>query len=154
MLGRTETRTRDRIYCQTMRTVRDISRDDRARIATCSLRTLTDDGLKANYSIDYHYFISYNNANKNTPSCGRCSKLQLNGMNCVALLLFQYHFISTFTKSHVANKGMVLGNEYLSFQTCRVWNFFRGIQRVKKLDRPAKSGPLSGLADVPTLRFL
>ena len=25
-----------------MRTVRDISRDDRARIATCSLRTLTD----------------------------------------------------------------------------------------------------------------
>ena len=52
MLGRTETRTRDRIYCQTMRTVRDISRDDRARIATCSLRTLTD-RLKANYSIDY-----------------------------------------------------------------------------------------------------
>ena len=42
MIGRTETRTRDRIYCQTIRTVRDISRDDRARIATCSLRTLTD----------------------------------------------------------------------------------------------------------------
>ena len=42
MLGRTEKRTRDRIYCQTMRTVRDISRDDRARIATCSLRTLAD----------------------------------------------------------------------------------------------------------------
>ena len=42
LLGRTETRTRDRIFCQTMRTVRDISRDDRARIATCSLRTLTD----------------------------------------------------------------------------------------------------------------
>ena len=55
MLGRTETRTRERIYCQTMRTVRDISRDDRARIATCSLRTLTErqtDRLKANYSID------------------------------------------------------------------------------------------------------
>ena len=55
MLGRTETRTRDRIYCQTMRTVRDISRDDRARIATCSLRTPTDrqtDRLKVNYSID------------------------------------------------------------------------------------------------------
>ena len=51
MLGRTETRTRDRIYCQTMRTVRDISRDGRARIATCSLRTLTD-RLKENYSID------------------------------------------------------------------------------------------------------
>ena len=49
MLGRIETRTRDRIYCQTIRTVRDISRDDRARIATCSLRTLTD-RLKENYS--------------------------------------------------------------------------------------------------------
>ena len=41
MLGRTETRTRDRIYCQTMRTFRDISRDDRARIA-----------IKVNYSVD------------------------------------------------------------------------------------------------------
>ena len=51
ILGRTETRTRDMIYCQTMRTVRYISRDDRARIATCSLRTLTD-RRKANYSID------------------------------------------------------------------------------------------------------
>ena len=51
LLGRTDTRTRDRMYCQTMRTVRDISRDDRARIATCSLRTLTD-RLKENYSID------------------------------------------------------------------------------------------------------
>ena len=51
ILGRTETRTRDRIHYQTMRTVRDISRDDRARIATCSLRTLTD-RLKGNYSID------------------------------------------------------------------------------------------------------
>ena len=51
MLGRIEMRTRDMIYCQTIRTVRDISRDDRARIATCSLRTLTD-RLKENYSID------------------------------------------------------------------------------------------------------
>ena len=42
MLGRTETRTRDRMYCRTIRTVRDISRDNRARIATCSLRTPTD----------------------------------------------------------------------------------------------------------------
>ena len=42
MLGRTETRTRDRMYCQTIRTVRDISRNDRARIATYSLRTPTD----------------------------------------------------------------------------------------------------------------
>ena len=35
-------RTRDRKYCQTIRSVRDISRDDRARIATSSLRTPTD----------------------------------------------------------------------------------------------------------------
>ena len=58
ILGRTETRTRDRMYRQTIRTVRDISRDDRARIATCSLRTLTDrqtdrQTYKDNYSIDY-----------------------------------------------------------------------------------------------------
>ena len=61
MLGRIETRTRDRIYCQTMRTVRDISRDDRARIATCNLRMLTD-RLKENYSIDdnlpsFHFLV-------------------------------------------------------------------------------------------------
>ena len=31
MLGRTEMPMRDRMYCQTIRTVRDISRDDRAR---------------------------------------------------------------------------------------------------------------------------
>ena len=56
MLGRTEMRTRDRMYCQTIRirSVRDISRGDRARIATCSLRTSTD-RLKANYSIDNDY---------------------------------------------------------------------------------------------------
>ena len=49
LLGRTETRTRDRICFQTIRTVRDISRDDRATIATCC--TPTD--LKENiYSID------------------------------------------------------------------------------------------------------
>ena len=58
MLGRTETRTRDRIYCQTMRTFRDISRDDRARIATCSLRTLTN-RLKENYSIDYSRLLYF-----------------------------------------------------------------------------------------------
>ena len=55
MVGRTETRIRDRIYCQTMRTVRDISRDDRARIAICSLRTMTvrqTDRRKENYRID------------------------------------------------------------------------------------------------------
>ena len=41
LLGRTETRTRERKCFQSIRTVRDISRDDRARIATCSLRTAT-----------------------------------------------------------------------------------------------------------------
>ena len=41
MLGRTETRTPERLYCQSIRTVRDISRDNRARIATCSLLTAT-----------------------------------------------------------------------------------------------------------------
>ena len=49
ILGRTETRTRDRMYCQTIRSVRNISRDDRPRIATCSLRTPTD----RQYSIDF-----------------------------------------------------------------------------------------------------
>ena len=51
ILGRTETQTRDRIYCHAIRSVRDIYRDDRARIATCTLRTLTD-RHKENYSID------------------------------------------------------------------------------------------------------
>ena len=51
MVGRIETQTLDRIYCQTIRRVRDISRDDRAIIATCILRTPTD-RRKENYSID------------------------------------------------------------------------------------------------------
>ncbi len=45
ILVRTETLTRERMYCQSIPTVRD----DRARIATCSLRTQTD-RLKENYS--------------------------------------------------------------------------------------------------------
>ena len=60
MLGRTDTRTREKMYCQTILTVRDISRDDRARIATCSLRTPTDrlkendriHTLKINFVVD------------------------------------------------------------------------------------------------------
>ena len=40
MVGRIETRTRDRIYCQTIRTVRDISRDDRAIIESSSLMAI------------------------------------------------------------------------------------------------------------------
>ena len=62
MLGRTEMRTRDRMYCQTIRSVWDISRGDRARIATCSLRTSPDrktDRLKANYSIDDSFKQNY-----------------------------------------------------------------------------------------------
>ena len=51
MLGRNETRIHAWIYCQTIQTVRDISQDDRTRMATCSLRTPTD-RLKENYSID------------------------------------------------------------------------------------------------------
>ena len=39
------------MYCQTIRSVRDIYRDDRARIATCILRTLTYRN-RENYSID------------------------------------------------------------------------------------------------------
>ena len=61
MLGRTDTRTRERMYCQTIRTVRDISRDDRAIIATCSLRTPTD-RLKENYSIDEQFSLPQLNA--------------------------------------------------------------------------------------------
>ena len=51
LLGRTETRTRDRMCFQSIRTVWDISQDDRAIIATCSLLTATD-RLKENYTID------------------------------------------------------------------------------------------------------
>ena len=42
ILGRTETRTRDRMYLGRIRSVRDISRGDSARIATSRLRTPTD----------------------------------------------------------------------------------------------------------------
>ena len=51
IVGRTETRTRDRKYLGRIRSVLDISRDDRARIATCRLRTSTD-RLKTHYSVD------------------------------------------------------------------------------------------------------
>ena len=56
MLGRTDTQTRERKDLQSIRTVWDISRDDRAKIATCSLRTATDRS-KENYSIDYYFII-------------------------------------------------------------------------------------------------
>ena len=56
ILGRTETRTRDRMYFQTIRSVRDIYRDDWARIATCTLRTLTDRN-RENYSIDILLYL-------------------------------------------------------------------------------------------------
>ena len=64
MLPRIETRTREMLYCQTqtIRTVRDISRDDRARIATCSLRTPTS-RLKENCSIIIDSIRHQNNDN-------------------------------------------------------------------------------------------
>ena len=63
LLGRTETRTRYRMYFQTIRTVRDISRDDRARIATCSLRTPTD-RLKVEFLVLYIRVSSLSLCNK------------------------------------------------------------------------------------------
>ena len=52
ILDRTERRTSYRMYCQSIRSVRDINRDDLAIIATCALRTLTDRN-RENYSIDF-----------------------------------------------------------------------------------------------------
>ena len=65
ILGRTETRTHDRMYLGRIRSVRDISREERARIATFSLRTPTD-RLKANYSVDVLYIVLL--SNKYVPS--------------------------------------------------------------------------------------
>ena len=50
LLGRTEKRIRVRMVRQSMRTVSDISRDDQARIASCSLITMTA-RFRKNYSI-------------------------------------------------------------------------------------------------------
>ena len=41
LLCQNEMRTRERMECQSIRTVWDISRNDRARTATCSLQTTT-----------------------------------------------------------------------------------------------------------------
>ena len=46
------------MYLGRIRSVRVISRDDRARIATCSLRTPTD-RFKANYSVDIYIFHAF-----------------------------------------------------------------------------------------------
>ena len=54
LLGLTEMQKRERKEWQSIWTVSDISRDDRARIATCSLRTATD-RFKEDYSIDVEY---------------------------------------------------------------------------------------------------
>ena len=51
VLGRTDMRTHEWSDRQLTRTVWDISRDDRARIATCCLRTPTDI-FNENYSVD------------------------------------------------------------------------------------------------------
>ena len=58
LLDRTERRTRDRMYCTTIRSVRDISRDDQAIIASSSLRTPID-RHKEMYSIDNYYKYMY-----------------------------------------------------------------------------------------------
>ena len=63
LLGRTETRTRDRICSQSIRTVSDIFRDDRAIIATWSLLTCTDI-FKENYSIDIKLYSIFHNEYK------------------------------------------------------------------------------------------
>ena len=52
LLSRADTQTHERKHLQSIRAVRDISRDNRARIATCSLQTATD-RFKEKYSIDY-----------------------------------------------------------------------------------------------------
>ena len=57
IIGRTETRTRDRMYLGRIRKVTDIPRCDRAIIATCSLRTPTD-RLKANNCVDVTMVVS------------------------------------------------------------------------------------------------
>ena len=52
LLGQTEMRTRERNEWQSIRTVWDISRDDRVRIATCSLQQWQIDRFKENSNID------------------------------------------------------------------------------------------------------
>ena len=96
MLGRTDTRTRESMYCQTIRTVRDISRDDRARIATCSLRTPTV-RLKENYSIDSssHSIV---HASVSRPLCRHLHISKLNNI-CLfqnTCLIYQCHIVMFF----------------------------------------------------------
>ena len=58
LLGRTEMRTHERKEWQLIRTVWDISWDDRARTTACRLRTATD-RFKENYSIDIYIETSW-----------------------------------------------------------------------------------------------
>ena len=62
LLGRTEMRIRERKDRQSIRTVSDISLDDRARIAPCSLQTATD-GFKGNYSNNNFYLENLSRRN-------------------------------------------------------------------------------------------
>ena len=57
MLGRTETRTRDRMYCQTIGTVRDIS--PRRSSNNCDLQFANTDRFKDNYSIDVRILFGF-----------------------------------------------------------------------------------------------
>ena len=74
--GRKESRTRDRMYCLMIRSVRDIYRDDRARIATCTLRTLTDRN-RENYSIDYYFYNYCVSAHLNRDICSAFNNIMI-----------------------------------------------------------------------------
>ena len=51
MLGQTDTRTRDRMYCQSIRTVRERPLSRRSS-KNCDLQFSNSDRFKENYSID------------------------------------------------------------------------------------------------------
>ena len=87
MLGRSETRTRERKYLGRIRSVWDISRGDRARIATCSLQTSTDK-FKANYSID----ISYVTGRRCIRNGARCSRYESLWFAIYTFIQFRSHF--------------------------------------------------------------
>ena len=106
MLGRTETRTRDRMYFQIIWSVRDISRDDRARIATCRLRTPTD-RHKENYSIDTLslscYFTWFKTGQSVTPL------LHLERVTVMSCLInycgFSHDYRFSFTRTFAINRS-------------------------------------------------
>ena len=93
LLSQTETRTRDRMYLGRIRSVRDISREDRARIATCSLRTPTD-RLMENYCID--------KANMLRQHFHYCSA---NNYLLLSSVVYVYHVLIRLTTAHWVTKS-------------------------------------------------